>query len=281
MESLGLDFEIIFVDDCGPSESLSILLQLASEFDRIVIVEMLRNVGQVVATAHGISVAKGTLVVTLDDDLQHAPEDIPVLFKALQDKDLDLVVARFLSRQHSFMRNLASEGARRLAVKSLPVPRDTQFSSFRIMRREVFERFFGAASVSTASPGWMYLTAPKHAEVELNHYDRAEGRSSYSVKTLFSVVRPLFRGFADRGLKVLMLLSVFQILVAIGGGAYLLLFYAKGDIEAPGYTSIVLLLLALLGFLGVGLGLVAQYLRSIRQLILSKPESLVRTIHRS
>ena len=281
LRRMSVSYEIVFVDDCGPVESLQILRELSSQHREIVVIEMLRNVGQVMATAHGIAYTCGKYVVTIDDDLQQWPEDISQLYEEIVSKNLDLVVGRFPEKKHSMTRNLASECARKLAVRSLKVNKDTHFSSFRIMRREVFENYFGDGSLHLATPGWMYVTAPCHSEVKVRHSERTLGTSSYSFKTLIGAVRPLFKAAIDGSLQILIVVSLFQIFAAIGGGIYLGIQYSRGKIDSPGFTSVVFLLLAIIGILGVGLGFLSQYLRSLKQLILSKPDSLVRVVHKS
>ena len=281
LNGLNLTYEIIYVDDCGPPESLEVLRQIVLQESNTVVIEMLKNVGQVVATAHGMAHSHGKLIVTLDDDLQQWPEDISKLYAEIVSRDLDLVVARFPEKKHSVFRNMTSEFARRLAVRSLALEKDTHFTSFRIMKREVFENYFGNGSLLSASPGWMYATSRRHSEVEVRHSGRSTGKSTYSIRTLLKAVRPLFKAVIDRSIQFLIVASCIQILCVLVAGIYLGIQYSRGRIDSPGFTSIVFLLLAIIGILGVGLGLLSQYLRSIKQLILNKPNSLVRVIHSS
>lgn len=278
---LGKSFEIIFVDDCGASENLEFLKRIRLADNRVVVVEMIRNVGQIAATAHGISKSRGRLIVTIDDDLQQWPEDIGKMIHEIEENELDLVVARFPKRKHSLIRNLASELMRRIAVRTLPVDRSTHFSSFLVMKREVFDNYFGTGPISLVQTGWMYHTAPRHCEVEVRHSERAFGKSSYSLRSLWRVARPLFDAVIEGSLQLVVFVSFVQIVVALFGGLYLAVQYVQGDIKSPGFTSIVFLLLAILGVLGVAVGLLAQFLRSIKKLIINKPTTLIRTVHKA
>ena len=277
---IGEPFEIVFVDDCGPGDSLEILRSIAANDSHVVVLEMLRNVGQLSATVQGIAESQGKYIVTIDDDLQQWPEDIGVLFNVIDSSDLDLVVGRFPTRKHSVFRNIASELTRRLAVRSLPVLPSTHFSSFRIMRREVFEKYFGNGSLGNPTPGWMYFTAPRHGEVDVRHAERKRGESTYSLKSLVRSARPLFSGLIDACLQIAVILSILQIMVAFLGGIYVSYQYFEGNIKSPGFTSIVFLLLAIIGLLGAAIAMFAQYLRSIKKLIMNKPSTLVRSVIR-
>ena len=280
MQRIQKSYEIVFVDDCGPPEGLQVLWEIAKNCDDIVIVEMLRNVGQVSATVHGMAQSAGRLIVTIDDDLQQWPEDISKMIEELESQNLDLVVGRFPEKQQSRFRNMSSEVARRIAIIALPVSKTTHFSSFRVMRREVFESYFRNERLNYASPGWMYVTAPRHSEVEVRHSARSQGVSTYSLSSLVRSVKPLFSGLVEIGLRILVVASFVQISISAVGVVFLVIQYTRGNINSPGFTTIAMLLLAIVGILGVGVGLLAQYLRSIRQLILNKPASLIRVVHK-
>lgn len=274
-------FEIIFVNDCGPGNSLEVLRGIAGNDPSVVVVEMISNVGQLGATVHGIAESRGQFVVTIDDDLQQWPEDIRFLYQELITKNMDLVVGRFPVRKHSLFRKIGSELTRRLAVRSLPVPRSTHFSSFRIMRRSVFENYFGDGALTNPTPGWMYFTASRHHEIEVRHAERSQGNSTYSLASLIKNARPLMSGLFDVGLQIAVGVSILQIIVAVVAGGYMFFQYWNGNINSPGYTSIILLLLTVIGLLGAGIAMLAQYLRSLKTLIVNKPASSVRSVLRS
>lgn len=277
---IGRPYEIVFVNDCCPGQSLQILRDIVEENTDVVVVELIQNVGQLRATVQGIAIASGEIIVTIDDDLQQWPEDIVLLLKELEENNFDLVVGRFSNRKHSVFRNIAGEVARRMAIRSLPVGKGTHFSSFRVMRREVFEKYFGDGSIRQPPPGWMYFSAQRHAEVEVRHSERVHGKSSYSIGSLLNSFWPLLDGLVGVGLQVAVLVSIAQIFVAVIGGVYVGIEFAKGNIDSPGYTSIVLLLLSILGIFGVGIALLAQYLRSIKKLIVDKPQSMIQRVIR-
>ena len=279
MRRVGRPYEIVFVDDCGGPESLLILQEIYKNNKNVIIVEMLRNVGQLSATVHGMAQTSGKLIVTIDDDLQQWPEDITKLIDELESHQLDLVVARFVKKQHSGFRKISSEIARRIAVTALPVTKDSHFSSFRVMRREVFQNYFGEGPLTLAPPGWMYHTAPLHTEIEVRHSERLEGKSTYSLASLVRTIRPLFKGLIEIALRSLVVISLIQVCLAIIAMMFFSFEYFRGNIQSPGFTTIVMLLLLIVGLLGAGAGLLALNLRSIRQLIVNKPSSLIRGVH--
>src|ERR1700674_4267920 len=84
MESLGQQFELIFIDDCSTDASWTALAEIARTDRRVIAIQLARNVGQGRATLYGIGRSSGEIIVTLDDDLQHVPDDIPKLLAELR-----------------------------------------------------------------------------------------------------------------------------------------------------------------------------------------------------
>ena len=102
-------FEIIFVYDCGKDNSWEVLLGIKKKFPETVkLIRLSRNFGQHNALICGFEYAKGDFIITMDEDLQHAPEDIQILIEKQQEKDYDVVYGKYETRKHSGFRNLGS-----------------------------------------------------------------------------------------------------------------------------------------------------------------------------
>jgi glycosyltransferase involved in cell wall biosynthesis len=101
-------FELIFVEDCGGDHSWEVIQQLATQDPRVRGFRMSRNYGQHNALLCGIRAAQGEVIVTLDDDLQHPPEEIPKLLTKL-DEGYDAVYDRPEREQHRVLRDLVSQ----------------------------------------------------------------------------------------------------------------------------------------------------------------------------
>src|SRR5207249_4958676 len=105
----GLDYEIVFVEDGSPDDSWRVLEELRRRHpERIVAVQLMRNYGQHNALMCGFRRSRGELVVTMDDDLQNPPEQIPKLLAAIKRGDYDLVYGSYGGKKHSPWRNLSS-----------------------------------------------------------------------------------------------------------------------------------------------------------------------------
>src|SRR5262245_56770656 len=131
----GIEFEIIFVDDCGGDGSWSLIQSLARADARVRGILLSRNFGQHAATICGIARANGNWIVTLDDDLEQLPESICLLL-AKANEGYALVYGVYPTRSHSLWRNATSSIARRmfrLAIPSL----NYEYTSFRVIDRQI------------------------------------------------------------------------------------------------------------------------------------------------
>ena len=106
--SMHEDFELIFVEDCGGDNSWFVIQQIAVNDRRVRGFRMSRNYGQHNALLCGIREARGETIVTMDDDLQHPPEEIPKLLAKLEE-GFDVVYGPPLQEQHGLLRDMASQ----------------------------------------------------------------------------------------------------------------------------------------------------------------------------
>lgn len=135
-----LPYEVIYVYDCGTDNSWEILLNIKKQYpDVVTIIKPLHNNGQHGATLYGISRAKGSFILTLDEDLQHPPAEIAKLIHTQQSGNYDLVYGAYQQRKHHNLRNLLAAGfafALALTIPNLP----KQFTSFRLFTRQLAQK---------------------------------------------------------------------------------------------------------------------------------------------
>ena len=179
-------FEILFIDDCSKDASFGKLKELQRRDGRVKVVRLSRNYGQQNALLCGFHYARGKIVITLDDDLQHPPEEIPKLVAALQD-GFDAIFGIPAAKQHPRYRKWGSLLIDCLMRGFCAKPSRVRVSSFRAIRREVV-----AAVVKMKKTGFIYLApliftvAHNPGNVTIRHEPRKYGRSNY---TLWKLVR--------------------------------------------------------------------------------------------
>jgi len=174
------DFEIIFVDDCSLDWSWKTIVAMRQQDPRVRGAQLMRNVGQFRALMCGLGLARGELVVTMDDDLQHPPEEIPKLVQAMRaNEDLDAVIGAPLRKRHGVLRNLGSWALRRLNHRFFGAPSTLRLGSFRAIRREVAQLMLQNRSVNVTVGPLLLSVTGRLDNVTVEHHPRRMGRTSY------------------------------------------------------------------------------------------------------
>ena len=274
---LSLSYEVIFVDDSSPDNSWAALTELLNlNTDHVVVVQLMRNFGQHNALMCGFHYVRGKYVITIDDDLQHPPEEIPKLLKAIQATNADVVFGVPDKRHHAGWRNTGSWIAAtffRAVFGTRVVP-----SAFRIIRRELVEAIIPYSLNYTYIDGLLAWNTQRMEQAEVEHHPRAVGRSGYSLRKLLVLTVNLFTTFS---LVPLQFVSLIGMLVAMGGlfmGAYYLVLYLRSSIGVPGYASVIVAVLVLGGLQLVALGVHGEYLGRLHLNVNRRPQYLVRSV---
>lgn len=245
-------YEIILVDDRSPNpETWPVVEALARAGQNISAIQLTRNFGQHSAILCGLAHAKGEYIITMDDDLQHAPEDIPALI-SLQEHDV--VIGQFLVKQHSWSRNLFSNIKGYFDRVLSGKPRNLRISTFCLIRRSIAQKMLGNAR--TPRPllsSLIFSVTSDVAGASVSHSPRQEGESGYSLiklirlfsRLLVNNSRPVFQFVAWSGGA----LFVLSLALLLGSSIWHL--FSK---DVPGWLFLGLVILIINGFLLIALG---------------------------
>ncbi len=273
LEKITPHWEVIFVDDCSPDDAWRHLERFAADDSRVRIFQLMRNRGQQRAVLYGLGVAEGDHVVTMDDDLQHRPEEIARLLEALERTGADVVVGRYRAKRHGPLRRLATRVVKWLAERTVGVPPALSLTSFRIMQREVAH---AAARIRHANPvvGYLLFSVTRRiVNVDVEHDPRAVGASTYSLGDLVAYFSCMVVDYSDWPLRAVSGTGILLSLGSFGGAFYYFGSWLAGSIRVDGFATIVILLTSLFGFVLIGLGVIGSYLvRALRQ---NGPDSIV------
>lgn len=277
LTAIGLPFEVIFVNDGSPDDSWAILCDLQRVHSECVIaIELMRNYGQHNAVMCGFRHARGDFIVTLDDDLQNPPEEIPKLLNAIRDGAYDLVYGVYESKKHRAWQNLGSEVIQ--AFYRMVFKTSARISSFRVIRRCLLESTFSYSLNFTFIDGLLAWNTQRVGQVRVSHEPRKQGRSGYSLSRLLLHATNIFTNFS---LLPLQLVSGVGVLAALGGFAcavyYLFRFLLVG-IGVPGYASIIIAVLVLGGGQLLSLGIIGEYLGRLHLNVNRKPQYIERKV---
>lgn len=277
MEGLKRSFEIVFVEDCGGDGSWRILEALAAKDSRVRCIQLSRNYGQTSAIMCGLRHSTGDFVITMDDDLQNPPEEIPVLVDALeQNRDTDVVVGVPKENAHALWRRLGSKLLNVIDSYALKKSRSLRFSGFRIMSRQIASALAERDMPQPAIGTLLYSITPRIANVEVHHAPRAAGRSGYTLPRTVSLAMDNFLAFSVFPLRLLAGIGMVGIVLAMLLGASVLYRYLAGGIRVQGWTTLALLLIGVSGFQFFAFGIVGEYLLRILQAAQRAPQYLVR-----
>ena len=274
------DWELILVNDCSPDEgeTWNSIGQISNNDKRVIGIDLQKNYGQFNAILCGIEHSSGDIIVTMDDDLQHDSRDIPKLIRPLGKKGTDCVIGTFEEKRHSLFRNIGSFFVRTTYRLFHNLPSGVRMSSFRAMTREV------ALLVSrhrTANPviGAIILESARKIEnVKIGHRNRKYGKSGYGIGRLAkSALDNIFLA-TTLPLRMFTFFGFFSLIGSIIASSYYFYMAITSGSSVPGFTTIVLIQLFLVGVTSIGLGLMGEYLDRVIDEVGRRPRWHVREI---
>lgn len=278
MESLGKPFELIIVNDGSSDNTWSVLQQLAKVNPRIIAINLLKNYGQHSALMCGLRNSSGQFVITIDDDLQNPPEEIPRLLKHCLEGNHDLVIGEFTEPKKARFRVIGTDLINRIVTRVFNKPSGLKLSTFRVIRRDVVDRVCRSINTTPYITGELLFAAGSIANVSVRHDERIFGKSTYSLFKILKLVRRITFSYS---------IDLLRISCRIGTGISLIAFLfsvamtIRGVIvtgTAPGWTSMVITISFFSGIIILLLSMIGEYLSVVLLQTLGTPayrESLI------
>lgn len=272
----GYSYEIIIVNDASPDETWQLLEKLSADKPHVRAVDLLSNHGQSRATLCGLSRARGDLVATMDDDLQHPPEELPRLVDALlEHPDWDAVVGSW-PRDEGLVRDLGSwlnEMVDRLAHGTSPGFRHT---AFRVLRRPVVDALLDHETRTPVLWSLLMKTSYRIENVSVRHDDRPYGSSNFRFREGARTVLTSFFQGSTLPLRFLSILGFScSALAAVTGFVYVLRALFGVD-TPPGWASSFLAVVFFGGATLFGVGLIGEYIRLVMVEVKRPPRWMIR-----
>jgi glycosyltransferase involved in cell wall biosynthesis len=272
-----VDWELIFVVDGSPDDSWSVVCDLVGEYPRVVGIELFRNFGQHNALLAGIRAARHDVIVTMDDDLQHRPEMIPVLLEALDD-DVDLIYGTSPDLEHRAWRNVTSRLAKAAMGFTIGgrMARDSgAFRAFRTSLRSGFDLVNDSYVSIDVLLSWV---TTRYRAVATPMDPRKAGSSNYTVRKLLRHSLNMVTGYSSRPLRLVAWLGFGFALFGTAALAFVLIRYFAGDSDVPGFAFLASLISILAGAQLFGLGLIGEYLGRLHFRSMQRPAYVVRAV---
>ncbi len=268
--------EIVLVWDGAVDDSASVMERLAKENSFVRTVWLSRNFGQHAATLAGIAGSTADWVVTLDEDGQHNPADIPELLEQALESNQQLVYGMAANTApHGFVRNTGSKVAHWAFSRLTGDKAFNRFSSFRLIRGDIarsLAAFCGNGVYLDAALNWVAAESGTVSVVL-----RQEGRpaSSYNLSKLVEHFSRLIFCSKKTPLRLVLAMGVFTVLLSFGLAGYALFQKYAGNVPVQGWTSLFILISFFFGILMLAIGILAEYIGLILSLSMGKPLFLI------
>lgn len=277
LASLQRESELILVDDGSPDGSWDEICSLRQAYPEFVVaIRLMRNFGQHNALMCGCRHARGDIVITMDDDLQNPPEEIPKILKAIECTEVDAAYGVPGKRQCPGWRNCGSYFIQLFIQKALGVPGPV--SAFRAMRRPVIDAILRYDLNYTFIDGLIAWNTQRVSYVTVQHHARANGRSGYSLRRLLLHAVNIVTNFSLLPLQVATAVGLLAAIGGLGAGVYYLVQAMLNNIAVPGYASIIVAVMTLGGLQLLALGIIGEYIGRVHLNINKKPQYTVREV---
>ena len=273
LEKLGVPFELIFIDDNSDDGSWEILRSLRDCDARVRCYQLMRNFGQQNATMCGFRQACGRILVSLDDDLQNPPEEIPLLLAELE-QGYDVVFGVYELKRHGLYRRLGSWLINKFYAWTFRTR--GRVSAFRALRAELAERLLDYDLNFTYINGLIAWYTERVSRVVVRHESRNLGQSGYTLRRLLNLSTNMMTNFSLLPLQIatcagLLFASVGFVL----GATFVVRKLAYGS-AVSGFTAIIVSISFFSGMILLFLGIIGEYVGRIHMNINRKPQFSIR-----
>jgi glycosyltransferase involved in cell wall biosynthesis len=275
LEKIGAQFEIIFIEDCGGDRAWEIIEDLASRDARVRGLKMGRNYGQHNAVLCGIRAARNDIIVTMDDDLQHPPNQIGLLLAGLRD-GRDVVYGVPQTEQHGLLRDIASRLTKLALQSTMGIENARNVSAFRAFRttlRDAFENYRSPAVSIDVLLSW---STRAFGVVKVNHLRRLSGASNYTLGKLINYAFNLMTGFSTLPLRLVSLAGFAFTLFGFCVLTWVLAAYMIYGSVVPGFVFLATIITIFSGVQLFALGIFGEYLARIFGRTMDKPTYVIR-----
>jgi glycosyltransferase involved in cell wall biosynthesis len=272
--------EIVLINDCSPDVSLIECRRLQARAKvPITLVDLARNFGEHNAVMAGLREASGAHIITMDDDLQNPPGEVVRLLAHAQKTGKDVIYTHYAKKQHTAWRNLGSRFANRVADHVLDKPKGLYLSSFRCISAFTARQVTQYRGPFPYIDGLILQATQSIGTLEVEHLPRHAGRSNYTLARLIRLWISMFVNFSVMPLRIAtvtgFVMSGFGLF-----GVFWVIIEAMMSQTPPGWASLTVATLLLLGVQLMMLGLIGEYLGRLYLTINRKPQSVVREVTR-
>lgn len=267
--------EIILVNDGSSDNSWHSIVELADADPLVRGIDLMRNYGQHNALLCGIRAARYEVVVTMDDDLQNPPEEIPKLLDKLAE-GYDVVYGTPQKEQHGLWRDLASQVTKLVLQSTMGAKTARNVSAFRAIRTQVRDAFTSYQGPFVSIDVLLTWGTTRFAAVPVRHDRRQTGTSNYTFRKLVTHALNMMTGFSIMPLQLASLIGFAFTLFGLGVLVYVLGRYLIEGGSVPGFPFLASIIAIFSGAQLFALGIIGEYLARMHFRMMEKPAYIVR-----
>jgi undecaprenyl-phosphate 4-deoxy-4-formamido-L-arabinose transferase len=268
-------YELILVNDGSPDDSWPAIQKLAAAHPWVHGMDLMRNYGQHNALLCGVRAARYESVVTMDDDLQNPPEEVPKLLAGLSG-GLDVVYGAPDRIQHGLLRGWASHVTKWVLQGAMGAATARKVSAFRAFRAGVRDGFAGFRGPYVNLDVMLTWGASRFGAVTVRHDPRAAGASNYTFRKLARHALNMITGFSILPLRLASVMGFLFTLFGFGALVYVLGCYFLSGTTVPGFPFLASLIAILSGAQLFALGVIGEYLALMHFRVMDRPAYVVR-----
>ena len=266
-----ISYEAIFVYDCGKDNSWNSLSELKNTYPgNIKLIKLSRNFGQHNALICGFEYVKGDFVITMDEDLQHAPEDIIRLINKQAESDFDVVYGKYEELNHSIFRNVSSKILKRIINIGIP-DIHPDYSAFRLLKSSVAKSTIEMRNSYTFLDGYISWITSNVGSCLVTHNVRQGGVSAYNLGKLINHSINIFVTFSNLPIRFLSKMSIGLLIGMCVFAGYIFVRKLVYNDLALGYSSLILAIGFGVGLIMLALGIIGEYIYRINLKTTKRP----------
>lgn len=269
------EYDIFLVNDCSPDDTFGTIRRLCGEFENITGISFARNFGQHAALMAGLRHSDGDYVVCLDDDGQTPADEVDKLLAKLEE-GYDAVYARYEHKQHSAFRNMGSKVNELMTRVMLGKPADLYISSYFAVKRFVVEDMIRYENSYPYVIGLVLRATRNITNVAVNHREREEGTSGYTLKKLVGLWFNGFTAFSVKPLRIATAMGGFSAFIGFLYGIYTIVKRFVNPDVPMGFSSTMAALVFFGGMIMLMLGLIGEYIGRIYISLNNSPQYVIR-----
>lgn len=274
MQLIGVAYEIVLVDDRSPDNSWMVMKKLSENIPQVKSIRLSRNFGQHPAIMAGLSQASGEWVVVMDCDLQDQPKEVVKLYQKAQE-GYEVVLAKRQKRQDSFLKKMSSKLFSVVYSFFTDTHYDNEVANFGIYHKKVIKAILEISDSIKFFPLFVKLVGFNSTSVVVEHAEREEGNSSYSLSKLLSLAFNTIISFSNKPLKLFVKFGIAISMISFLLGMYDIYLTITGQIAVLGYSSIIVSIWFLSGIIITTIGVTGIYVGKIFDQTKNRPTFII------